>query len=147
MIFNRYGNRYLIRIDRGEELVETLNAFCRENGLYLGSVSGIGAVSYVKIGYFEPKTKEYHAIEKEGDFEITNLTGNITTMDGEIYLHFHATLTDENYRAFGGHLNAAVVSATCEVIIDAVDGACERIFDEEIGLNLLKDCSGKYHVK
>ena len=54
-----------------------------------------------------------------------------------IYLHLHATLSDANYHTFGGHLNAAIVSGTCELIIDVIDGACDREFSDSVGLNLL----------
>lgn len=37
---------------------------------------------------------------------------------------------------FGGHLNRAIVSATCEMIIDVIDGTVDRIYDEETGLNI-----------
>lgn len=37
-----------------------------------------------------------------------------------------------------GHLNAAVVSATCELVIDVIDGEVGREFSDEIGLNLFK---------
>mgnify|MGYP004602548939 CR=1 FL=1 len=37
---------------------------------------------------------------------------------------------------FGGHLNRAIVSATCEMIIDVIDGTVDRIYDEENGLNI-----------
>lgn len=37
---------------------------------------------------------------------------------------------------FGGHLNRAIVSATCEMIIDVIDGTVDRIHDEETGLNI-----------
>ncbi len=40
---------------------------------------------------------------------------------------------------FGGHLNRAVVSATCEmVVVDVLDGTVDRQYDPVTGLNLFK---------
>ena len=131
-------NKYIIRIDKGEEIVETLTQFCKDNNIKLGSIQGIGATNKATIGFFETKTKEYHSKEFTGDFEIVSLVGNVSTMDGETYLHLHINISDKEHKSFGGHLNSAVVSATCEIFIDLADGEVDREFDEEIGLNLIK---------
>ena len=39
---------------------------------------------------------------------------------------------------FGGHLNEAFVSATCEMVVLPMAGQVERAFDEETGLNLFR---------
>ena len=39
---------------------------------------------------------------------------------------------------FGGHLNRAVVSATCEMVVDVLDGTVDRQYDPVTGLNLFK---------
>lgn len=137
MEFKQAGSTYIMRIDKGEELVETLTKFCTDRNITLGSISGIGAVNKATIGLFETATKQYHSTELTGDFEIASLTGNATTMDGKSYLHLHIVLADRDHNTFGGHLNAATVSATAEVIIHATPAATNRKLSDEIGLNLL----------
>ena len=137
MKFKKFGNKWVTRIDKGEEIVQTLKEFCQENKIKLGSISGIGAANKVTIGLFDTKAKEYYSQELIGDYEITNLSGNISTMNKEVYLHLHITLADKNQQAFGGHLSSAIISGTGEIIVEEIDGEVERGFNEEVGLNLL----------
>lgn len=134
----KIGNKYFVRIDKGEEVVSSLMKFCTEKGVKLGSIVGIGAADRVTIGLFNTEIKEYHNKQLVGEYEITNLTGNVTTKDGEVYLHLHITLGDENYNAHGGHLNECWISGTCELVIDTADGEIGRFFDDYSGLNLWK---------
>ncbi len=137
MQYKKIATKYIVRIDKGEEIVETLKNICKENQIKLGSVSGIGAANKIIIGLFETGTKKYHSKEFSGDFEIVPLVGNISTMNGEIYLHLHANIADTKHNSFGGHLTSALVSATFEVIIDSIEGEVDRKFSDEVGLNLL----------
>ena len=138
MKLKKIGTKYIIRIDKGEEIVETLKIICKNNQIKLGSVSGIGAANKIILGLFETANKKYHSQEYNGDFEIVPLAGNISTMKGETYLHLHANIADTKHNSFGGHLTSARVSATFEVIIDSIDGEVDRKFSDEIGLNLLE---------
>ena len=137
MTHKQFGNKYIFRLDKGEELVESLKNFCAENKICLGTVSGVGAADEVSLGLFETKTKEYSPIEFTGDHEITSVSGNISQKEGGVYLHLHATIANAQCQAFGGHLSRAVISATFEGVIEAIDGQVGRRFNEEIGLNLL----------
>jgi predicted DNA-binding protein with PD1-like motif len=83
------------------------------------------------------KTKKYQSKEFTGDHEITSLVGNITTLNGEVYLHLHVTICNVEHKALGGHLTSAVISATFEGIIDIIDGQINRDYNDEVGLNLL----------
>jgi hypothetical protein len=136
MRYKKSGSTFILRIDRGEEIANTLKQFCTDQKISLGTVQGIGAVNNVVIGLFETETKEYHTTILSGDHEITSLLGNITTMDGQPYLHLHATLSDASYHAFGGHLTSAVVSGTCEIFIQIAGGRLGRTFDAGVGLNV-----------
>ena len=138
MKFKKFKNKFIIRIDKGEEVVETLKKFCEDNKINLGSITGIGATNKATIGLFDVETKKYYSKELTGNYEITNLSGNISKMNNEVYLHLHINLSDSEHKSFGGHLNSAVVSATFEGIIEVIYGSVEREFSEEIGLNLYK---------
>lgn len=134
MEYKKFGDKYVVRLDKGEEIIETLKKFCKEKDITLGWINGLGAVKQATIGLFETAEKEYHSIELTGDHEITSLIGNISVMDGEVYLHIHANLADASYNTKGGHLNSAVISATGEFIIGVINGVIGRKFSEEIGL-------------
>ena len=138
MRYKRFGNKIMMRLDEGEEVVETLKRFCKNMGIRLGLITGIGAVNKATIGFFDVENNEYHTKELVGNFEVAPLYGNISTMNDEVYLHIHVNLCDSEHKSFGGHLSSAVVSATFEAFIDVIDGELKRVFDEKIGLNLLR---------
>lgn len=137
MDYRRFGAKLLVRLDKGEDIVESVKRLCREADIRLAVVSGIGALDYVSVGLFEQGTKQYHTKEFSGSMEITGLAGNATRMKGEVYLHLHIVLTDASYAAFGGHLNKGRVGATAELVLEILDGEAEREYDEVTGLNLI----------
>lgn len=133
-----HKNGYVVRIDKGEEIVAILKEFCTKNNITSGKISGIGATNKVTIGLFESIPKKYSSQEFKGDYEIAPLLGNISTLNGEVYLHLHINIADNKQRSFGGHLNSAIVSVTFECVIDVFDSVIERDFSEEIGINLIR---------
>ncbi len=137
MRFAKFGSNYMLKLERGEEVVETLTRFVRQNSITAGSVSGIGAVSDITLGFFDPETKDYHKETFPGGYEVANICGNIAVLDGQEMLHLHVSIADSNHRALAGHLFSATVSVTLELAIAFFPGVLERKMDEEIGLNLL----------
>ena len=138
MFKTRNGDTLIIRLEKGEELVESIINICEEEKIKTGIVSGIGACGEIEIGYFNTDNKEYFSKQFEGHLEIVSLSGNFSHMKREPYGHFHMAFSDEDLNLHGGHLNSAVISATGEIFIQAVDVEVDRDFSEEIGLNLME---------
>ena len=137
MITKKSGNNLVIRIDKGEEVISCLKKACEENGIKAGSLTGIGALSKAEVGLIDLKTKQYKTKKFEGIYEVVSLTGNVTIMDGQVRLHLHIALGDEDLNLIGGHLFSGEVGVTCEVIITKLDMNIGRKLDAELGVNLL----------
>ncbi len=138
MEYKRFGDSVIIRIDRGEEITEQLQRVAEREGIRLAEVSALGAVNDLTVGVFNTAEKKYYANSFQGPFEIVSLTGTISTKDGAYYAHLHMSAGNEKGEVFGGHLNRAVVSATCEMVVRVIDGRVERAFNEDVGLNLFR---------
>ena len=138
MEYRRFGNTIVARIDRGEEILAAVREIAGAEHIQLASVNALGATNDFTVGVYNVDEKQYHANDYKGNFEIVSLTGTINTMDGEFYTHLHMSAGDEKGQVFGGHLNRAVVSAVCEMVITVIDGVVDRRFSEEIGLNLFR---------
>ena len=138
MEYKRFENTIVARIDKGEEILEQIKTIALKENIKLAAVRALGAVNDFTVGVFKTAQKEYRSNSFSGDFEIVSLTGTINTMDNEFYCHLHMSAGNERGEVFGGHLNRAVVSATCETVITEINGRVDRRFDENIGLNLFE---------
>ena len=138
MEYRRFNNTIVLRMDRGEEIIDKIKEISIKEKITLANVNALGAVSEFTVGVYKIDEKKYYSNSFNGDFEIVSLTGTINTMNNEFYTHIHASFGDSEAKVYGGHLNKAIVSATCEMVITIIDGKVDRYHDDEIGLNLFK---------
>ena len=138
MLYQKFDNTYVIRLERGDEVVACLHDLVQKENIALANVSGIGACDSAIVGVYDLTKKKYHSNHLLGAMEITSLVGNITTMNGQSYVHVHVNLGMLDGSVKGGHLNEAVISATGELMVTAINGSVDRFKDEESGINYLK---------
>lgn len=138
MKYKRFDKTIVVRIDRGEEILDKVRELAITENIKLASVTALGATNDFTVGVFNTAEKKYYANEFKGAFEIVSLTGTINTMDGQFYTHIHMSAGNDKGEVFGGHLNRAVVSATCEMTVTVIDGEVDRYRDDDVGLNLFK---------
>ncbi|NCB51198.1 MAG: DNA-binding protein [Clostridia bacterium] len=138
MEYRKFGKQLVARLDPGEEVVESVLLIAEKENIRLATVTAIGASDDVTLGIFDTKAKKYGSVRYNAhDYELASVAGNLSRKAGEPYLHLHAVIANPlNGECHGGHLSAAVISATCEVFISEVEGEAGRQFSEAIGLNL-----------
>ena len=74
MEYRKFDKTYIVRIDRGEEILEQVRELALKEGIRLASVQALGAVNEFTVGVFRPGEKRYDANVFQGDFEIVSLT-------------------------------------------------------------------------
>ncbi len=136
MEYRKSGSHYVVRIDRGEEVLDKLTEFCRQENIFSAGLYGIGATDRVIIGLYSVDNKQYHKTELLGEMEITSLIGNISMKDDAPYLHLHINVCNQDMKVFGGHLNECHISATCELIVTPGGSGINRNLDPVTGLNV-----------
>lgn len=140
MKYQRFGNEYVVRLDRGEELMEQLTKLCEQENIRLGSITGLGAADYVKVGLYNVEEQKYYSREFEMPMEITSLVGSVTEMNGKPYFHLHINVAGEDHVTYGGHLNLCRISVTGEILIHTFEGHVGRAKDwfSNTGLNVFR---------
>lgn len=128
------------RLDRGDKLPDALLEVCKAKGVKAGWIFAIGAVSKISVMTYEQDRKEYTApIEKQGDYEILSLMGNISILEGKEFLHLHvvsAQIGDRGTDIVAGHLVKAEVFALEFLILPMEGVELIRQLDEATGLKL-----------
>ena len=138
MYYRRFKDTIIARFDKGEEILAQVKAIALKENIKLAEISALGAINKFTVGVYKVDEKKYYGNSFSGWYEIVSLTGTISTMNGEYYCHLHLSAGDEKGQVVGGHLNEALVSATCEMVIRIIDGEVDRELNHEVGLNVFK---------
>jgi len=130
---------FLVVLDVGDEIVNSLKTLAASERIGLASLSGIGAVRNAVVGYLDLTQKQYLKREFGPEsMELLSLLGNLTVLDGEPVVHCHVVLADREMKTFGGHLFEATTSVTVEMFVRVFEGEVPRQFDPASGANLMR---------
>jgi len=128
---------YIIKLERGEEVTESLEQFLKEQKIPGGVVTGLGGVGNAELGFYDLPLKTYHRKKFPGNQELIHYAGNITLVDNKPFVHAHAVVSGPDFKAWSGHFFSAIIAITGEFIIHPEPWHIERKLDEEVGLNLM----------
>lgn len=138
MDYRKFGDTYYIRLDKGDELIESVLDVCAKEGVRSATFSGIGGCSSAEIQVFNTELGAFEPERVEGLLELVNVTGNvISDDDGSRSHHAHALFAyreDGQSRIAAGHLKATTVLYTAEIELrPVIGGVIGRTLHPETG--------------
>ena len=113
--------KYFVRLDRGDKVNSTLKEFCVSKDIKCAKISGIGALEEVELGYYNYDKDLYDKKTFANEYELLSMEGNVSLLEKDTFVHLHITMSDEEYKVFGGHLFEATVAVTLECWIEVFD--------------------------
>lgn len=137
MKFVNETSRIVVSLERNDRMMESLMTVARELDVPSGAVTGIGALTDVTLAYYDLDRKEFLKQEFSDRYELISCVGNIAVKDGEKFVHAHITLSDRDFKVYGGHLFEANVSGAGEFVIYPFSHEIQRKQDEVTGLFLM----------
>ena len=138
MDYRVFNDLIVVRLDKGDEITESLLSVAKKENVTLADITGIGATDDFTVGVFDIKKGDYNRLRYEGNHEINSLVGNVTTKDGAPYLHLHITCTGGDGSVVGGHLFSARISLTAEIFIHRAEATLNRAFDPALAINRIE---------
>jgi uncharacterized protein len=135
--YQRFDSRLQIRLTSGEHAHDGVVAILRREKVQYATLTGLGAVRWAKLAYWNAVTREYEAHEVEEQVEVVSLVGNIALRDGEPFLHWHIALGRKDLSLFGGHFLDAIVHPNLEVWLQVESEPVHRRVDAASGLALM----------
>ena len=127
----------ILVLDTGDEALETLLAYAREQRITAAKLQAIGAFRDATVAYWNTETKQYEDIAVAEQVEVLSFLGELTSSDNGPKVHVHVTLGRRGGSTVGGHLRRGVVHPTLELFVTRYDAVLHRAKHEATGLDLI----------
>jgi uncharacterized protein len=137
MRYERFESRLQVRLESGEHAQPAVLGLLQREGIGYASLTGLGAVRWAKLAYWNALTREYEEHVVEEQLEVVSLVGNVTLRDEQPFLHWHISLGRSDLSTLGGHFLDAVAHPNFEIWIQREAKPVHRRVEPASGLALM----------
>lgn len=130
------GRNVIVRAKHDSDIITFLNNVAKKHGITTATFTVIGALKRAKLGFYDQDKHEYLENLLSTPQEIAACVGNISTKEGEPFVHAHAVLADRNGSTKGGHLLEGRVFAAEVHLFELIGEKIVRRNDTVTGLSL-----------
>ena len=131
------AREYAVIFYQGDEAFSGLLEFAEKYHVTNAHFTAIGAVNEATLGWFDPHRKMYKKIPIRGQHEVIGMSGDIALYQGKPVVHTHMVVGSPDGTTQGGHVLAAYVSPTLEVMVTVDPIAMQKRFDPATDLTLI----------
>src|SRR6266446_8782334 len=129
--------QYAVIFYQGDEAFSGLLEFAEKYHVTSAHFTAIGAVNGAMLGWFDPARKMYKKIPINGQHEVIGMSGDIALFQGKPVVHTHMLVGASDGTTRGGHVLAAYVSPTLEVMVTVDPLTMQKRFDPDTDLTLI----------
>jgi predicted DNA-binding protein with PD1-like motif len=133
--------QYAVIFYQGDEAFSGLQEFAEKYRVTSAHFTAIGAVNGATLAWFDPQRKMYKTIPIQGQHEVIGMSGDIALYQGKPVVHTHMVVGYPDGTTRGGHVLAAYVSPTLEVMVTVDPMAMHKRFDPQTDLTLIDPSS------
>jgi predicted DNA-binding protein with PD1-like motif len=129
--------QYAVIFYQGDEAFSGLLEFAEKYEVKSAHFTAIGALNGATLGWFDPERKMYKKIPVNGQHEVIGMSGDIALYQGKPSVHTHMVVGSPDGATRAGHVLAAYVSPTLEVMVMVHPVTMQKRFDPATDLTLI----------
>jgi uncharacterized protein len=133
--------QYAVIFYQGDEAFSGLLEFAQKYHVTSAHFTAIGAVGGATLAWFDPQRKMYKKIPITGQHEVIGMSGDIALYQGKPVVHTHMIVGAPDGTTSAGHVLAAYVSPTLEVMVTVDPVTMQKRFDPDTDLTLIDPAS------
>ena len=128
---------YLMVLEEGENSFDRIEELAMKEKIKGATFSAMGFVK-AKFAFFDSEQKRYLNQAFPG-MELASFSGSIAWEKDKPSLHAHGVVTGSDFKAYGGHIQEAIVDkGSMEITIVEHGIDLNRVMDEELGAKILR---------
>jgi uncharacterized protein len=132
-----FGRSYAVVLEMDDDVLTQFAEFLAARGIAAARFYGLGGFRRATLAFYDMERKEYLPIEVDEQVEVLSIIGNVATHHEQPRIHAHCVVGHRDGHTTGGHLLAATVRPTLEIMLDEIAAGLERTDRPEIGIPLL----------
>ena len=133
--------QYAVIFYEGDEAFSGLLEFAEKYQVTGAHFTAIGALNGATLGWFDPQRKMYKTIPINGQHEVIGMSGDIALYQGKPVVHTHMVVGSPDGTTRDGHVLAAYVSPTLEVMVTVDPMTMQKRLDPATDLTLIDPAS------